>query len=240
MTGQALTKSKLSCSALQAVHGPRRVEREAQAEAHPDHLHQRATEGAGEGLRRDPLPGHLHARGAGAQDRPDRSQSAGLVPEPTCQVPQAGARRLSSSGRRQVQFGQEVGPAGRRQQRRQIHRPGQHGGPQPAAHLQLRRAQPHRRAGERRRWRRQRRTVGGRQGRRVVRHGGGRGGDGVEPRLGLRPGDHHLHPGLAGRPVRQRAVVLAETERSQGRLSKKRHVLIDLHTAEMTLMVADI
>lgn len=48
-------------SALQAVYGPRGSEREAQAEAHPDHLHQRAAQGVGEGLRRDPLPGHLHA-----------------------------------------------------------------------------------------------------------------------------------------------------------------------------------
>ncbi|KAL7863719.1 hypothetical protein SRHO_G00127030, partial [Serrasalmus rhombeus] len=61
---------------LQALHRPRRPEREEEAEAHPDHLHQRAAQGAREGFRRDPLPGHLHAGGARAQDRPHRGQSA--------------------------------------------------------------------------------------------------------------------------------------------------------------------
>lgn len=64
-------------SSLQALHGSRRTEREAEAEAHPDHLHQRPAEGAGAGFCRNALPGHLHQRGAGSQDRSDWSQSAG-------------------------------------------------------------------------------------------------------------------------------------------------------------------
>lgn len=57
-------------SSLQAVHGPRGIEREAKAEAHSHHVHQRATQRARARVRRDALPGHLHAGGARAEDRP--------------------------------------------------------------------------------------------------------------------------------------------------------------------------
>lgn len=67
----------LNFSSLQVLLGSIRSEREAEAAAHQDHLHQLAAQGAGAGLRRDPLPGHLHARGAGAEDRPDRGPRAG-------------------------------------------------------------------------------------------------------------------------------------------------------------------
>lgn len=64
-------------SSLQTLHGPRWTEREAEAEAHPDHVHQRAAEGAGAGFCWNALPGHLHPRGAGTQNRPDWSQGSG-------------------------------------------------------------------------------------------------------------------------------------------------------------------
>lgn len=64
-------------SSLQALHGSRRTEREAEAEAHPDHVHQRPAEGAGAGFCWDALPGHLHQRRVGSQNRSDWSQSAG-------------------------------------------------------------------------------------------------------------------------------------------------------------------
>lgn len=67
-------------SSLQALHRPRRTEREAEAEAHSDHVHQRAAEGAGARVRGDSLPGHLHARGARAEDRPHRGARAGATP----------------------------------------------------------------------------------------------------------------------------------------------------------------
>lgn len=53
---------------------PRRLcqPREAQAEADTYNLHQRPAEGAGEGLRRDPLPRHLHPGGDRDEDRPHR------------------------------------------------------------------------------------------------------------------------------------------------------------------------
>lgn len=38
-------------SSLQTLHGSRRTEREEEAEAHPDHVHQRPAEGAGAGVR---------------------------------------------------------------------------------------------------------------------------------------------------------------------------------------------
>lgn len=64
-------------SPLQALHGSRRTEWEAEAEAHPDHVHQRPAEGAGAGFCWNALPGHLHQRRAGSQNRSDWSQSAG-------------------------------------------------------------------------------------------------------------------------------------------------------------------
>lgn len=60
----------LAFSSLQTLHRPRRPQREAQAEAHSHHVHERAAQRAGEGLRRDALPRHLHPGGAGAEDRP--------------------------------------------------------------------------------------------------------------------------------------------------------------------------
>ncbi|KAB0399172.1 hypothetical protein E2I00_003559, partial [Balaenoptera physalus] len=63
--------------ALQILPGTVGPAREAQAAAHPHHVYQRAAEGAGTRLRRDSLPRHLHARGAGAQDRPYRGSRAG-------------------------------------------------------------------------------------------------------------------------------------------------------------------
>ena len=50
---------------------------EAQAAAHPDHVHERSAQRARESVRRDALPGHLHARGDRHEDRPHRGQSAG-------------------------------------------------------------------------------------------------------------------------------------------------------------------
>jgi len=44
--------------------------REAQTAPHPHHVHQRTAQGAREGVRRDALPGHLHARGDRHEDRP--------------------------------------------------------------------------------------------------------------------------------------------------------------------------
>lgn len=74
-------------SSLQALHGSRRTEREAKAETHPDHLHQRPAEGAGAGFCWNALPGHLHKRRAGSQNRSDWSQSAGTqLPAPVTHV----------------------------------------------------------------------------------------------------------------------------------------------------------
>lgn len=75
-----LTAFHLVYSPLQTLHGSRRVEREEEAEAHQDHVHQRAAQGAGAGFCRDALPGYLHQRGAGAENRSDWSQSAGTQP----------------------------------------------------------------------------------------------------------------------------------------------------------------
>ncbi|CAG05257.1 unnamed protein product [Tetraodon nigroviridis] len=73
---------------------------DAETEAAPDPLHPGAAQRAGEELRQDALPGHLHAGGAGAEDRADGVQSAGLVPEPTRQMEEAQEdhQRLPSSG----------------------------------------------------------------------------------------------------------------------------------------------
>lgn len=74
-------------SSLQALHGSRRTEREAKAETHPDHLHQCPAEGAGAGFCWNTLPGHLHKRRAGSQNRSDWSQSAGTqLPAPVTHV----------------------------------------------------------------------------------------------------------------------------------------------------------
>ncbi|XP_061623648.1 uncharacterized protein LOC133475182 isoform X4 [Phyllopteryx taeniolatus] len=64
----------------------RRAGQSAETEAPPDPLHAGAAQRAGAQLRQDALPGHLHEGGTGAQDRPDRVQSSGLVPEPPRQV----------------------------------------------------------------------------------------------------------------------------------------------------------
>lgn len=65
-------------SPLQVLLGPIWPEREEEAAAHQDHVHQLPAEGAGARVRRDSLPGHLHPGGAGAEDRPDRGPSTGV------------------------------------------------------------------------------------------------------------------------------------------------------------------
>lgn len=65
-------------SPLQVLLGPIWPEREEEAAAHQDHVHQLPAEGAGARVRRDALPGHLHPGGAGAEDRPDRGPSTGV------------------------------------------------------------------------------------------------------------------------------------------------------------------
>lgn len=148
----------------------------------------------------------------------------GVVPKPTCQVPQAGACSCSGRSGCQVQFWEEVRLQRWRQQRHQIYRPRQHRrtGPEPRANLQLRRTEPHRWPGQHHR----ERAGGPSEDLRVHRHGS----DSTEPRLGHRSGDHHLYPGLVGRAIRQRTVVLAKTERSQRYISKDQHVLMKLHS----------
>lgn len=54
----------------------------AEAEAAPHPLHSGAAQRAGEELRQDPLPGHLHARRAGTAHRPHRVPSAGMSSRP--------------------------------------------------------------------------------------------------------------------------------------------------------------
>ncbi|KAE8285624.1 Paired mesoderm homeobox protein 2B Neuroblastoma Phox [Larimichthys crocea] len=95
-------------------------------------------------------------------------------------------------------------------------------GPEPSAHLQLRRTESHRRPGQHHR----ERTGGPSEDFCVRRHGC----DSTEPRLGHHPGDHHLYPGLIGRAIRQRTVIFAKTERSQSYISKDQHVLMKLHS----------
>lgn len=150
--------------------------------------------------------------------------TTGVVPKPTCQVPQAGAGSCSGRSRCQVRFWKEVRLQRWRQQRHQIHRPRQHRrtGPEPRAHLQLRRTEPHGRPGQYHR----ERTGGPSEDLRVHRHGSDR----TQPRLGHRTGHHHLYPGLIGRAIRQRTVVFAKTERSQSYISKDQHVLMKLHS----------
>ncbi|KAE8751718.1 hypothetical protein FOCC_FOCC001566, partial [Frankliniella occidentalis] len=62
---------------LQGVPGARRADGEAEAAPDPNHLHVGAAQGAGAGLPGDALPGHLHAGGDRAQDRPDGGARAG-------------------------------------------------------------------------------------------------------------------------------------------------------------------
>lgn len=64
-------------SSLQVLFGPLHHQREKEATADPDDVHQRSAEGAGKSLRRDPLSRHLHKGRAGPQDRPHGSQGAG-------------------------------------------------------------------------------------------------------------------------------------------------------------------
>lgn len=149
-----------------------------------------------------------------------------MVPKPTCQIPQAGAGCSCSRCCSQVQFWKKVRFERWRQQRDQNHRPWQHRrtGPEPRAHLQLRRAEPYCRPSQHHR----ERTSGPSEDLRVHRHGS----DSTKPRLGHRTGDHHLYPGLIGRALRQRTVVFAKTERSQSYVSKDQHVLMKLHIGE--------
>lgn len=58
---------------------PVRRAADPEAEAAPDPLHPGAAQRAGEELRQNALPGHLHAGGAGAEDRADGVQSAGTA-----------------------------------------------------------------------------------------------------------------------------------------------------------------
>lgn len=83
IVGKVITESltvsfQFVFSSIQTFYGPRRLEREAEAEADPHHVHQLAAERVGASFRRDSLPGHLHARGAGSKNRSNRSKSAGL------------------------------------------------------------------------------------------------------------------------------------------------------------------
>lgn len=64
-------------SSLQVFLGPLGPEREAEAASHQNNLHQLSAEGAGAGVRRDSLPGHLHPGGAGPEDRFDRGPCPG-------------------------------------------------------------------------------------------------------------------------------------------------------------------
>lgn len=174
----------------------------------------------------------------------------GVVPEPTRQVSQAGARCCCGGGRGQERLlGQEIRLVpGRREQRGQEHRPGQHGGPgpQPQSSPELRR--------ERRRRRRRAEPCGssrsrgargpGRRARQGWCGGGGSSGSGgcsgsgggccwwpgcgrgPWTRLGSRSRPHHFHPGFARGPLRQRPLFAPKTQRCQSRLSEEQYVLI--------------
>ncbi|CAM9834201.1 unnamed protein product [Bubo scandiacus] len=72
-------------------------EQEQEAEEQDDLQHIPAG-GAGEGLPEDPLPRRLRPGAAGTTDGPDRGQGAGLVPEPTGQVAEAGTLRENPGG----------------------------------------------------------------------------------------------------------------------------------------------
>jgi len=76
-TSSWLSRCRCSFSPVQVLLGPVRSEREAQAAADPHDLHELAAEGARARVRGDALPGHLHARGARAEDRPDGGARAG-------------------------------------------------------------------------------------------------------------------------------------------------------------------
>lgn len=62
----------------------------AEAEAAPHPLHAGAAQRAGEELRQDPLPGHLHAGGAGLAHRPHRVPGAGMCGRPRAAPAPAG------------------------------------------------------------------------------------------------------------------------------------------------------
>ena len=50
---------------------------EEEAEKVPHHLHRLPAGRAGEGLREDPVPGHLHQGGAQPEDQAERGQDTG-------------------------------------------------------------------------------------------------------------------------------------------------------------------
>ncbi|GIY34488.1 hypothetical protein CDAR_498811 [Caerostris darwini] len=73
---------------LQSVHWPRRrADGEEEAAPNPNHLHELAAQGAGEGLPGDALPGHLHQGGDCHEDRPHGSQGAGACPFYALRIP---------------------------------------------------------------------------------------------------------------------------------------------------------
>ena len=76
-------RSGEAAAAEQQQREPVRSTAVPETEAAPDPLHPGAAQRAGEELRQNALPRHLHAGGAGSEDRPDGVPSAGRTPGST-------------------------------------------------------------------------------------------------------------------------------------------------------------